>query len=259
MTELLSPNQIGPASTKMSAASTFSKMAGQSSLSHPCSRISGHTPVAMSWSMARTTSTRTPLASMIRVLMSISPWVLLTSGDLLSVQLMNTARRPSNSVDGSGMVGAPPGAQRIGELPHRDTKQRNILDQELAGHRQQRETARGFFADTRSREQEADGRQEQSDRDHAAHRRQFRPPRLDRKQHRGAHLDDAEQCRERRHREHLVDPTHERAVGDQRLDALRLIGREFQQADPPDHDDESIAGQDTADACRDGFRHAGLG
>ena len=48
MTELLSPNQIGPASTRMSEASTFSKMAGQSSVSHPWSRMSGQTPVAMS-------------------------------------------------------------------------------------------------------------------------------------------------------------------------------------------------------------------
>jgi hypothetical protein len=42
-------------------------------------------------------------------------------------------------------------------------------------------------------------------------------------------------------------------LGDQRLDALRLIRCELQQADPPNHDDEAIAGEDTADACRDGF------
>ena len=44
---------------------TCSKMAGQSSRSQPCSVMSGHTPVAMSWSMARTTSTLTPWRRMI--------------------------------------------------------------------------------------------------------------------------------------------------------------------------------------------------
>jgi hypothetical protein len=57
----------------MSDDSTSSKMAGQSSVAHPCSRMSGQTPVAMSWSTARTTSTSTPCFCMIRVLMSMRP------------------------------------------------------------------------------------------------------------------------------------------------------------------------------------------
>ena len=60
--------------------------------------MSGHTPVAMSWSTARTTSTSTPCLVMIRVLMSTRPWVLLVSGDRFNVQLMNRARRPLKSV-----------------------------------------------------------------------------------------------------------------------------------------------------------------
>ena len=59
-TDDFSPSQIGVHSTRMCAASTCSKMAGHSSRSQPCSVMSGQTPVAMSWSMARTTSTVTP-------------------------------------------------------------------------------------------------------------------------------------------------------------------------------------------------------
>jgi hypothetical protein len=95
MTELLSPSQIGPASTRMSAASTCSKISGQSSVAHPCSRMSGQTPVAMSWSTARTTSTCTPCVVMMCALASISPWVWLRSGERFSVQLTNSARRSS--------------------------------------------------------------------------------------------------------------------------------------------------------------------
>ncbi len=56
--------------------------------------MSGHTPVAMSWSIARITSTLMPCFSMIAALMSTSPWVLLTSGERFNVQLMNNALRP---------------------------------------------------------------------------------------------------------------------------------------------------------------------
>jgi len=48
MTELLSPSQIGPATTRMSAASTLRYSCGQASDAAPCSVMSGHTPVAMS-------------------------------------------------------------------------------------------------------------------------------------------------------------------------------------------------------------------
>ena len=58
VTELLSPSQIGPAMTRMSAASTFSYSCGQASVAAPCSVMSGQTPVAMSWSMARIVSMR---------------------------------------------------------------------------------------------------------------------------------------------------------------------------------------------------------
>src|SRR5262245_39042975 len=57
--------------------------------------MSGHTPVAMSWSIARRTSTSTPCLVMMAVLRSISPCVLLTSGDRFSVALMTSARRSS--------------------------------------------------------------------------------------------------------------------------------------------------------------------
>src|SRR3954464_7548043 len=60
--------------------------------------MSGHTPTAMSWSMARSTSTVTPLRAMMPLLMSISPSVLLSSGDRLSVQLTNSARRSSKAM-----------------------------------------------------------------------------------------------------------------------------------------------------------------
>src|SRR6478672_1779564 len=169
MTELLSPNQIGPASTKMSAASTLSKITGQSSVAQPCSRISGQTPVAMSWSMALTTSTATPLVSMIRALMSIRPCVLLTSGDRLSVQLMNNARSPPKEVDGSDMAVNPTRAQGVRQCPHRNTQQSNVLDQELTGHGQHGKPARRGFANTGGGEQEADRGGEEPDCHHAAH------------------------------------------------------------------------------------------
>ena len=103
MIELLSPSQIGPASTRMSAAFTCSKIAGQSSVSQPCSRMSGQTPVAMSWSIARTTSTCTPCCSMMWRLASTRAWVLLGSGDFFSVQLMKSALRSAPYV-ASGVV-----------------------------------------------------------------------------------------------------------------------------------------------------------
>ena len=57
--------------------------------------MSGHTPVAMSWSTARIWSTWTPFVVMIEALRSISPWVLLGSGDRFRVQLITSARRSS--------------------------------------------------------------------------------------------------------------------------------------------------------------------
>ena len=59
--------------------------------------MSGQTPVAMSWSTARTTSTCHAVLSMIVRLASTRPWVLLSSGERLSVQLMNSALRPVKS------------------------------------------------------------------------------------------------------------------------------------------------------------------
>ena len=60
----------------MSAAWTRSYSAGQSSAAAPCSRMSGQTPGARSWSTARTTSTSTPFRSMIAVEIRMSPSVL---------------------------------------------------------------------------------------------------------------------------------------------------------------------------------------
>ena len=58
VTELLSPSQIGPASTRMSRGQHLLVERGHSSLAQPCSVMSGQTPVAMSWSTARISSTR---------------------------------------------------------------------------------------------------------------------------------------------------------------------------------------------------------
>ena len=96
-TEDFSPSQIGVHSTKMSAAITCSEIAGHSSRSQPCSVMSGHTPVAMSWSMARTDSTSTPWRRMISMEILARPSVLETSGERFSVQLMNRARRSEKS------------------------------------------------------------------------------------------------------------------------------------------------------------------
>src|ERR671911_390239 len=49
-------------------------------VAQPCSVMSGHTPVAMSWSTARSWVTATPWRSMTDRLTSISPWVWLRSG-----------------------------------------------------------------------------------------------------------------------------------------------------------------------------------
>ncbi len=77
----------------MSAAITRSKICGHSSTAHPCSVMSGHTPVAIRWSTARMQSTSTPLRRMISIDLSIRPCVLETSGLRFSVQLMNIALR----------------------------------------------------------------------------------------------------------------------------------------------------------------------
>ena len=77
----------------MSAAITLSKIGGQSSRSHPCSVMSGQTPMAMSWSSARIISVSTPLASRISMERRARPSVLDTSGERFSVQLMNSALR----------------------------------------------------------------------------------------------------------------------------------------------------------------------
>src|SRR6266545_2915531 len=57
--------------------------------------MSGHTPVAMSWSAARSTLTATPCRCMIDRFRSIRPWVWLGSGERFRVQLMYSARRSS--------------------------------------------------------------------------------------------------------------------------------------------------------------------
>ena len=92
-TDDFSPSQIGMPMTRMSAAITRSKICGHSSRSQPCSVMSGQTPVAIWWSIARMPSTATPLRRMISAEMSISPWVCESSGLRLSVQLMKNAFR----------------------------------------------------------------------------------------------------------------------------------------------------------------------
>ena len=82
----------------MSFSRTCSKILGQASLAQPCSVMSMYTPVAMSWSTARSTSTCTPWRIMMAALASTMPSVWLSSGERLSVQLMNIARRSEKSV-----------------------------------------------------------------------------------------------------------------------------------------------------------------
>ena len=96
-TDDFSPSQIGIASTRMSDAITCSNSGGQSSRSQPCSVMSGHTPVAISWSMARTHSTVTPWRRMISIDRSTRPCVCDSSGERFSVQLTNSARRSLKS------------------------------------------------------------------------------------------------------------------------------------------------------------------
>jgi hypothetical protein len=72
----------------MSAAWTFGQISsGQASTVQPCSRMSGETPVATSWSTKRRLSTEMPCCRMRAMLASMRPCVLLTSGERLSVQL----------------------------------------------------------------------------------------------------------------------------------------------------------------------------
>ncbi|SFR44602.1 hypothetical protein SAMN04488591_1483 [Microbacterium azadirachtae] len=68
---------------------------GHASVAQPCSRMSGYTPVATSWSMKRMSSTVTPCDRISAMLRSISPWVWLSSGLRFRVQFTNTARRSS--------------------------------------------------------------------------------------------------------------------------------------------------------------------
>ena len=103
---LLSPSQIGPAITRMSAASTRGNSSGHASTSHPCSRMSGYTPVAMGWSTARNRSTVPPCFAMIDALASTSSWVWLGVGERVSVVLTNRAVRSLKSVSVS-VIGGP--------------------------------------------------------------------------------------------------------------------------------------------------------
>src|SRR5256714_3224461 len=126
VTEELSPGQIGPAMTRMSAGRTFSRYrAGQSSVVQPCSVMSGQTPVAMSWSTARITSTATPCCAMMAALTSTRPWVWDSSGERLRVQLMNSARRSSYLVSVMSSPFCPgtgktlPACGRAAEIHHR--------------------------------------------------------------------------------------------------------------------------------------------
>src|SRR5918993_2389485 len=90
-------------------------MAGQASLAQPWVVMSGQTPVAMSWSTARSSVTATPWPSMIDRLRLISPWVWLGSGERLRVQFTYSARRPSNRHPPSPL----PSARSSGLLPDR--------------------------------------------------------------------------------------------------------------------------------------------
>ena len=109
-TDDFSPSQIGVHSTRMSAARTRSKIAGHSSLAQPCSVMSGHTPVAMSWSTARSSSTVTPWRRMISIEIAANPSVFDGSGERFRVQLMNSAPRSEKShvlwVQSSSTLGA---------------------------------------------------------------------------------------------------------------------------------------------------------
>ncbi len=106
-TDDFSPSQIGVQSTRMSAAMMRSNRAGHSSVSQPCSVMSGCTPVAMSWSTARIVSTATPRSRMICWDRLARPSVFDTSGERLSVQLTNTARRSLWSTGQSSVVSMP--------------------------------------------------------------------------------------------------------------------------------------------------------
>ncbi len=55
--------------------------------------MSGQTPIAMSWSIARMQSTSTPCARMTAIDLSIRPCVFEVSGLRFSVQLTNSAFR----------------------------------------------------------------------------------------------------------------------------------------------------------------------
>src|ERR1700752_786517 len=101
--EELSPSQMGPATTRMSLARILGYISGQASDPQPCSRMSGQTPVAMSWSTNRISSTSTPCLRMIPALASTSPWVLLTSGLRFRVQLTKVAFRPEKSCSSIGL------------------------------------------------------------------------------------------------------------------------------------------------------------
>ena len=92
-TEVFSPSQIEEPTTRMSLAITFSEISGHSSSGHPCSLMSGQTPVAIMWSTGRRTWTEIPLFSMMVLEISMRPSVWDISGDFLSVQLRKIARK----------------------------------------------------------------------------------------------------------------------------------------------------------------------
>src|SRR5437868_6156037 len=103
----------------------------------------------------------------------------------------------------------------LAEGPQRDPKQRQVLDKELPRlAREGREASGARLPDPRRRDEEAQGREEHTDRQGAANGGGPRYQRPNGDENRDGDLDYAKHGRETPDAQEPVDPTHQRAVVD---------------------------------------------
>src|SRR5262245_58419277 len=152
---------------------------------------------------------------------------------------LETCRGPAGDwLPGAGRAGGP---HRLPERPDRGREQGNVLDEELAEDADGREPSELVGPGPRGRHQEAEGAQEHPDRQQAADSRHPGQPGAGGDQEPDQDLGRPQNVRKPLDAEHRVRPGEQRAVLDERADALGLVGRELHPADPQQDQDQAVA------------------
>src|SRR5262249_41040367 len=146
----------------------------------------------------------------------------------------------------------------LAKRPERNPEQGQVLDEEVPRARPPGDVREGgeatetWLPDARRRDEEAQSREEHPHRQGATEGRNPRQERAGSDEQCDGDLDHAEHGREASDAQGAVDPTQERAVGDERTNPFGLVRRELHQADPPHHDHQAVAGQLAADRFHSG-------